>query len=138
MGQGFSDLRHLFCASRLGLIRILRANQFHMNTSDKQYPRVPTETCYLYILAKGEMQYTIGIVGNPEMWEGNLKKERKSHGDDGPMERLVYCRPFPDTLSALGFKMLLERLVPSSVDFIIRRSNPGLETLAFQRAQSNA
>ncbi len=108
-----------------------------MAQTEKQYPLVPSDTCYLYILAIGKMKYHIGMAGNPKLddcsplYNTNEKNNEVKEASHAPA-RLVYYRRFDDTLTALGFKRLLESMAPRSVEFIIRRSNPDLETLELE------
>ena len=101
-----------------------------MTRTDKQYPRVPSDTCYVYVLSNGAGRYTIGMAGATHSLES-----RAQAASDQPT-RLVFYRRFDDTLSALGYKRLLEVLDAASVEYIIMRSNPGLDTLEFQQATS--
>lgn len=96
-----------------------------MSQNNKLHLGIPSDACYFYILIKGNKQYVIGIAGSPKFYEYNINNSEASLG------RLVYYRGFPDTLSALGFKLLIENMGPNSVDYIIRRNNPTLETLEF-------
>lgn len=97
-----------------------------MTRTDKQYPRVPSDTCYVYVLSNGAGRYTIGMAGATHSLES-----RAQAASDQPA-RLVFYRRFDDTLSALGYKRLLEVLDAASVEYIIRRSNPDMETLQLQ------
>lgn len=102
-----------------------------MTQTEKQYPLITSDNCYLYILATGEMQYYIGMAGNPKLGDNIIYEKSK---DDVQYTkkvpaRLVYYRCFDDTLTALAYKRLLESMAPRSVEYLIRRSNPGMETL---------
>ena len=105
-----------------------------MTQNSLQYPRVPSDTCFLYIFATGEMQYHIGMAGKPKLdgctplYNTNEKNNRAKEANLAPA-RLVYYRHFDDTLTALAYKRLLESMAPRSVEYLIRRSNPGMETL---------
>lgn len=73
--------------------------------------------CWVYILQNVDRTLTIGITGNlTERLEENQSK-------------LVYFRYFSDTLSALGFKLVLQQLSMSSVKLLIRDKNPMLRNL---------
>ncbi len=105
-----------------------------MTQNNLQYPRVPSDTCYLYILATGEKEFTIGMAGKPNLddctplYDTDEKNNEANKASHAPA-RLVYYRHFDDTLTALAFKRLLESMAPRSVEYLIRRSNPGMETL---------
>ncbi len=105
-----------------------------MTQNNMQYPRVPSDTCYLYILATGEMQYHIGMAGKPNLDDctplyNTNEKNNEANAAVPISARLVYYRHFDDTLTALAYKRLLESMAPRSVEYLIRRSNPGMETL---------
>lgn len=94
-----------------------------MTQNNKPHLGVPSDICYCYILVKDEKHYTIGIAGSSKFHEYNINNSETGSG------RLIYYRSFPDTVSALGFKLLIENLAPNSIEYIIRRSNPKLKTL---------
>ena len=107
-----------------------------MTQTNLQYPRVPSDTCYLYMLATGEMKYHIGMAGNPKLGDCTLLYNISEKNDEAKeasyiSARLVYYRYFDDTLTALAYKRLLESMAPRSVEYIIRRINPDMETLNF-------
>lgn len=84
---------------------------------------------YVYVLVTGEKTYTLGMTGNP-----NIKQIPTSTPDDALTNGnsgvwLVYYHHFTDTLSALGFKILLEKLSPASSNYLIDRSNPELKPI---------
>ena len=110
-----------------------------MTQSGKQYLLASSDSCYLYILAIGEKEFTIGMAGNPKLAD-NITYEKSKVSVKAAKQmpaKLVYYRCFEDTLSALGFKLLLEKLAPASVDRIIRRMNPTKQDLShlFQKQQ---
>lgn len=81
------------------------------------------DECWLYIIEQYNRQMYIGITGNltqrvNALQTGQIKKEK-----------LVYYRSFPDTLTALGFRLLLQKISHSSVDYLIRKMNPNKENL---------
>lgn len=106
-----------------------------MTQNNLQYPRVPSDTCYLYILATGEKEFTIGMAGKPNLddctplYNTDEKNNEANKASHAPA-RLVYYRHFDDTLTALAYKLLLEKLAPASVDRIIRRMNPTKQDLS--------
>lgn len=104
-----------------------------MTQNSLQYPRVPSDNCYLYILATGEKEFTIGMAGNPKLGGNAIYGKSKAYVQAAKQTpaKLVYYRCFEDTLTALAFKRLLESMAPRSVEYLIRRSNPQLETLNF-------
>ncbi len=103
-----------------------------MKQIEKQYPLITSDNCYLYILATGEKEFTIGMAGNPKLGGNAIYGKSKAcvQAAKQTPAKLVYYRCFEDTLSALGFKLLLEKLAPASVDRIIRRMNPTKQDLS--------
>ena len=110
-----------------------------MIQTEKQYPLITSDNCYLYILATGEMQYYIGMAGNPKLGDNIIYEKSKGGVQAAKLmpAKLVYYRCFEDTLSALGFKLLLEKLAPASVDRIIRRMNPTKQDLSHLLQNNN-
>lgn len=78
----------------------------------EQNTNLHNDKCWVYILQHTDKTLTIGIAGNlVERIQGNQSK-------------LVYSRCFPDTLSALGFKLVLQRLSKASIMRLVRNNSP--------------
>jgi predicted GIY-YIG superfamily endonuclease len=80
------------------------------------------EQCWIYIIEQHEQQLSIGVAGN-------LRKHIKTCSFENS-KKLIFYRCFPDTLSALGFKLLLENLSHNTVEQLIRHSNPTKKDLS--------
>jgi hypothetical protein len=108
-----------------------------MTQNNLQYPCVPSDTCYLYILDTGEKQHQIGMAGKPNLDActplcNTNEKNNEAKVANLALARLVYYRHFDDTLTALAYNRLLENMAPRSVEYLKRRSNPDMETLQLQ------
>lgn len=86
------------------------------------------EACWIYILDTGHKVRYIGLTGNLYQ-RMELYRPGSNKPEAGENARLVYYQLFPDTLTAIGFKLLLQRLSHGSVEYIIDRMNPQRENL---------
>ncbi len=79
--------------------------------------------CCIYILEGADRSFYIGLTGN-------LKQRMADYAtgqirvDNSAGSKLVYYRWFSDTMSAVGYKLLLNELPTESVEYLIRRMNP--------------
>lgn len=80
------------------------------------------EICWVYVVEADGRSFSIGILVALLMQINEL--ELRSVG--GGKGKLIYCKQFPDTLSALGQKLLLEQLSRFSLMRVIKKENPGL------------
>ncbi len=67
--------------------------------------------------------YYFGITGNIKQRIDDYRDQKlKVEGHDNPI--MVFIRKFPDTLTAVGYKMVLKKLSNESVMLLIKRANP--------------
>ena len=78
-----------------------------------------TDFCWVYVLVTKGKLLSIEMAVNIKQRLGELNMGNEHY-------RLIYCRLFTNTISALGHKLLLEHLSHQSVMRIIKKENPGL------------
>lgn len=83
-----------------------------------------SEMCWVYAVESKGCPLSIGIAINMLLQVKEIGLLFKERG-----YRLIYCKQFPDTISALGHKLLLEHISPQSVMCIIKEENPDLNDL---------
>lgn len=79
--------------------------------------------CWVYILQHTNQTLTIGIAGNLAQRMEEYQRQNIT-GNSSHQAMLVYSRQFPDTLSALGFKLVLQQLSKASIMRLIRSNSP--------------
>ena len=78
---------------------------------------LPDDKCCVYILQCSDSTLEIGITGDMEQRMEGYHGLNVNAGRE--CTKLVYYRCFPDTLTAIGFKLLLKQLSPASVRRLI-------------------
>lgn len=82
-----------------------------------------SDLCWIYILEDESQLIYIGLTGDIKQRMDDYQNH-KIKMIERISPKLVYYRHFPDTLSAIGFKLLLHKLSSDSVDYLIRQMNP--------------
>ncbi|MGE0076238.1 MAG: hypothetical protein AB7S48_00095 [Bacteroidales bacterium] len=87
-----------------------------------------TDLCWVYIMEDENQLFNIGLTGDLNQRIVDYQNH-KMKVIDAIGSKLVYYRQFSDTLSALGFKLVLQQLSLTSLKLLIRENNPTLRNL---------
>lgn len=113
--QCFSDLGHLKTLPNVSL-------PCFQHTFMEQNETINNDQCWIYIIEQREQSLLIGIAGNLRQKLGECTLEDS--------KKLIFYRCFSDTLSALGFKLLLQNLSHNTIGQLIQRANPSRKDLS--------
>lgn len=86
-------------------------------------------TCWVYILENDKQERLIGLTG--DLQKSIKQRVKNTTANNTTAGKLVFYRCFDDTLSALGFRLLLLKLSESSVNTIVHFMNPENKDLSF-------
>lgn len=127
MRQSFSDLRQPFFWPSVHSPSILNIAM--------EKDLTLTNSCWVYIMEYDKKKRQIGLTGNLQKSIQQVSKGKPVGSTTAG--KLVFYRCFPDTLSALGFRLLLLRLSDSSVERIVHSINPAKTDLAITVLSEN-